>query len=277
MPDLVHCDLHGETPRTFVCVHLKDDSYGLGFNRKEPSDENPYPDAWCDACEVMSSGYGGWDTTPEELQRIALLCSECYERARIRNTRPSVSLDDLASLRWKCGTCDEWHSGPCLDFGFSEPYYWTDECEKTVRSSGLAPDLMRRADGTFLDSDYCSIDGQNFFVRGLIHLPILGASESFCWGVWGSLSRENFELLLKVESDPNPIELKPMFSWLSSKIPVYEDTLSLKMYARVQGRDSRPHFWIERSDHPLSVEFHRGITPERLKELMITLLPAVES
>jgi len=55
MPDVVHCDLHGETPQTFVCVHLKDETYGLGFNREDPSDENPYPDAWCDACDVIRS------------------------------------------------------------------------------------------------------------------------------------------------------------------------------------------------------------------------------
>ena len=136
---------------------------------------------------------------------------------------------------------------------------------------------MRKAEGTFLDSDYCSIDGQNFFVRGLIHLPIIGVAESFRWGVWGSLSRENFETLLKMDVVPDRTKLKPMFSWLSTNIPQYGNTLSLKMYAHIQEPGDRPHFWIERSDHPLSVEFHRGITPERLRELMMCLLPAVES
>jgi hypothetical protein len=50
MPDTVQCDAHGKTPQTFVCVHLKDDATALGFNREEPSEENPYPDAWCDEC-----------------------------------------------------------------------------------------------------------------------------------------------------------------------------------------------------------------------------------
>jgi hypothetical protein len=277
MLDIVQCDLHGETPQTFVCTHLKDESYGLGFNREEPSDANPYPDAWCDACEVVRLENNGWDNTPDELFKIVLLCAECYERSRIRNTHPSVSLSDLAGLRWKCRTCDEWHTGPCLDFGYSEPYYWTKECEKASRLSNLLPRFLRNTTSTFLDSDYCSIDGHDFFVRGLIHIPIIGAAESLRWGVWGSLSRENFETLLKMDGDVERVNLKPMFSWLSTNIPEYGDTLSLKMYAHIQEVGTRPHFWIERSDHPLSLDFHRGITPERVKQIMVVHLPSVAS
>jgi len=65
---------------------------------------------------------------------------------------------------------------------------------------------------------------ENFFVRGLIHLPIIGAAETFRWGVWGSLSRENSETLLKMDDDPGRGELPAMFSWLSTRIPEYPDT-----------------------------------------------------
>ena len=272
MPNVVHCDLHGDTPQTFVCVHLNGESYGLGFNCEEPSDESPCPDAWCDACEVIRAENGGWDNTPDELCKIVLLCAECYKRSRIRNTHPEVSLDDLANLKWKCGACDEWHSGPCLDFGYSQPHYWNREHDEAY---DLSNTVSRSTSGTFLDSDYCSIDGHDFFVRGVIHLPIVGAAESFRWGVWGSLSRESFEKLLAMDGDRDRVKLKPMFSWLSTNIPGYGKTLNVKMYAHIQELGTRPHFWIERSDHPLSLDFHRGITPERLKQLMVTILPAV--
>lgn len=116
MADTVHCETHGETEQTFVCTHLAGDPAGLGFNTDELTDENPYPDAWCDDCEIVRAASGGWNEESEKLIKIALLCTHCYERARIRNTRPTVTLDDLANLRWKCSTCEEWHSGPCLDF-----------------------------------------------------------------------------------------------------------------------------------------------------------------
>ena len=68
-----------------------------------------------------------------------------------------------------------------------------------------------------------------------------------------------------------------MFSWLSSRIPEYPDTLNLKMYAHIQGLGSRPHFRLERGDHPLCVEYHHGITPERVREIMLQRLPALDS
>jgi hypothetical protein len=109
-------------------------------------------------------------------------------------------------------------------------------------------------------------------VRGIIHLPIIGAGETFRWGVWGSLSRDNFETLLKKHEDPKRVEQPPMFSWLSTQIPEYPDTLSLKMYAHIQEPGIRPNFRLELTDHPLSREYHEGITPERVKEIMIQRL-----
>jgi hypothetical protein len=277
VPDTVQCALHGETRQTFVCTHLLGESSGLGFNREEnPGEENPCPDAWCDDCEIIRAAHGSWDSVPEELCKIELLCSECYERCRIRNTRPSVTFDDLSLLRWKCPNCEDWHSGPCLDFGFSEPWYWKKEYENSGRWNEVSAEGLRTPSETFLDPDYCSIDGRDFFVRGIIHLPIIGAADSLRWGVWGSLSLDNFEKLLAMDDDPNCVDLPPMFSWLSSQISEYPDTLSLKMYAHIQEPGTRPQFRLERSDHPLSLEYHHGITPERVREIMLRGLRAVE-
>lgn len=269
MSDMIQCNTHGESLQTFVCTHLLGGGVGLGFNRNEPDEENPFPDAWCDNCEIIRAAHDGWDEESEKLAEISLLCSGCYERARIRNTRPSVTLDDLANLQWQCGSCDEWHTGPCLDFGYDSPHYWLEEHEKINTRARLLPDWGRKRKKTFLDEDYCAIDDENFFVRGLIHLPIIGSAGSLCWGVWGSLSRDNFEKLKETNEDPKRVDLPPMFSWLSNQIPEYPDTLSLKMYARQQEPGQRPIFELELTDHPLSQEYHHGITPERVKEIML--------
>jgi hypothetical protein len=276
VPDTVHCNTHGETQQTFVCNHLATDSAAQGFNTDELTVENPYPDAWCDDCEIIRAAHGEWNDESEKLIKIALLCARCYERSRIRNTRPPVTLDSLASLRWKCGSCDEWHSGPCLDFGVEEPAYWGKDQEKASRWANLVPRAIKKPSKTFLDQDYCAINGESFFVRGLIHLPIIGTSETFRWGVWGSLSRENFEKLLSLDTDENRAGLPPMFSWLSSQLSEYPDTLNLKMHIHIQAPNLRPHFELEESDHLLAQEFHHGITPERVKEIMLQRLSATE-
>ena len=179
-------------------------------------------------------------------------------------------------MRWQCGSCEEWHTGPALDFGYSEPHYWTETYETAHRWTFLPSGDIENPHSTFLDEDYCAIDDENFFVRGLIHLPVIGTAETFCWGVWGSLSRPNFEDLLKAEDGPNRAEFQPMFSWLCTQIADYPDTLSLKMYAHIQEPGLRPHFELQPSEHPLAQEFLNGITPERVKEIMLRRLPAAE-
>jgi hypothetical protein len=274
--DTVHCEAHGETEQTYVCVHLTEETPGLGFNRDEPTTDDPFPSAWCDNCEIIRAAHDGWNEESQSLTKIVLLCSGCYERARIRNTRPTVKLDDLSTLRWKCGSCEEWHTGPCLDFGYDQPHYWDSEIDASTRWSILPSGAVEKPSKSFLDEDYCAINDENFFVRGLIHLPIIGSAETLCWGVWGSLSRQNFEALLKADQSEERVDLPPMFSWLSTRISEYPDTLSLKMHAHIQEPGMRPHFELEPSDHPLSQEFHHGITPERVKEIMLNRLPANE-
>ncbi len=215
-----------------MCSHLTEGSAGLGFNRDEPTEEDPFPDALCDDCDLILEAHKGWTEELEKLIEIRLVCSGCYELSRIRNTRTDVSFEDLSSLRWKCSSCEEWHHGPCLDFSFNSPIYWDSENDDANQieffdsgNTGLPT--------TYLDEDLCVIDG-DYFVRGLIHLPIIGTAETLRWGVWGSLSRENFEKLLSMFDDPKRVELPPMFSWLSSQIDDYPDTLNLKMYAHIQ-------------------------------------------
>ena len=156
-----------------------------------------------------------------------------------------------------------------LDFSYAAPYYWSQEYE---RVNPRDPEFGTEIPETFLNEDYCAIENQHFFVRGLIHLPIIGSAETFCWGVWGSLRRENFEKLLLMFDDTERAELPEMFSWLSNHIDGYPDTLSLKMYALVQEPGSRPRFELEPTNHPVAQEYHHGIAAERVREIMMSRL-----
>ena len=266
MANTINCPKHGESAKTFVCSHLTEESVGLGFNHQEPSEENPYPDAWCDDCEIIFQAHQGWNDESSKLVEVHMLCSGCYGRSRIRNTRTDVKLDDLAEMRWQCGSCEEWHYGPCLDFNYWSPVYWTEENETKNRIGPLKPPY-KTLPSNFLDDDFCIIDN-DYFIRGIIHLPILGTNETFRWGVWGSLKHENFVKVLTMNDDPERVELPPMFSWLSNSIGEYPETLNLKMYAHLQEFGERPEFELEPTDHPLSQEYYAGITPDRVKEIM---------
>src|ERR1051325_3826671 len=274
MSNTVQCETHGETEETFVCGHLISGAVGLGFNRAEPTEDKPFPDAWCDDCNVIYEAHGGWSDETESLISIRLLCSGCYERTRIRNTRTDVTLEDLDQFRWKCYSCEEWHTGPCLDFLYEAPAYWTDQLDQINASDSLD---VNDLPNDYLEDDLCIIDGQDFFVRGIIQLPIVGSGETFRWGVWGSVSKDNFGKLLSQWDDPKRVELEPMFSWLSNSIGEYEeDTLNLKMYAHIREPAEVPLFELEPTDHQLSQEYHHGITAERVKEIMTRRLKEVD-
>ena len=53
-----------------------------------------------------------------------------------------------------------------------------------------------------------------------------------------------------------------------------KETPLTHMYAHIQEPGVRPHFELESTDHPLAQEYHHGITPERVKEIMLRRLPA---
>jgi hypothetical protein len=262
MADMIQCETHGEQEKAFVCTHLASKTSGHGFHSNE-SDDNDFLDAWCDDCELIRDAYDGWAAESEKLIEVVWLCSRCFEWSRIRNTKTDVTLDDLETLRWKCGSCEEWHAGPCLDFSYSAPFYWSEE-DSDPQS------------GNILEKDYCVIDNHDFFVRGVIHLPIIGTAETFRWGVWGSLSSESFRRFWDTYDDPKRNELPPMFSWLSNRIAEYPDTLNLKMSAQIPDLDSRPVFELELTDHPLSQEYYHGISAERVKEIMLGRLQDFE-
>lgn len=269
MGNEIFCVTHGERQKAYVCSHLARGAAALGFNCGDPTADNPFPDAWCDDCELIRASHGGWNDESEKLLQISLVCSECYGRIRIRNTRTAITLGDLATLKWKCSSCEEWHSGPCLDFTYDSPIYWTKEHAETAHRAELKPKTRGKLySAIFLDEDFCAIDDSDFFVRGLIKLPIIGTTAELCWGVWGSLSRQNFGLLMAQQEDQNRDKLPRMFSWLSNEIKEYPSTLNLKMFAHVHNPDERPTFELEPTEHPLVQEYYNGISPEKVKKIM---------
>jgi hypothetical protein len=77
---------HGAGVATFVCRHLAD-GVACGFHCDDEDPDDPWPDAWCDACEVARVREGGWNDAAEAEAQIALTCQHCYEAARERNRR----------------------------------------------------------------------------------------------------------------------------------------------------------------------------------------------
>jgi hypothetical protein len=155
---------------------------------------------------------------------------------------------------FQCQTCGKWHEGIPLDYGYHHPDYWSES-------------LRGKAD-CFLNADFCVIEKRDYFVRGLIEIPIIGAERFFRWGVWTSLSKTNFDKLVNLWNDPKLLDEPAYFGWLSNSIHVYPQTLNLKVNVQSRTIEHRPFMILEPADHPLSIEQRNGVSMDRLREIV---------
>jgi hypothetical protein len=152
-----------------------------------------------------------------------------------------------------CHTCGEWHEGLPLDYAYDAPNYWSES--------------LRSDADSFLNSDLCVIKKQDFFVRGLIEIPVIGSDQPFRWGVWASLSKTNFDKMTDLWDDPKLLYEPAYFGWLSNSIDLYPETLNLKTNVKSRSVGDRPYLLLEPTEHPLAIEQHSGITMERVREI----------
>ena len=107
----------------------------------------------------------------------------------------------------------------------------------------------------------------NFFIRGVLEIPIVETEDVLGYGVWSSLSESSFARVLDLVDDPRRSGEAPYFGWLSNSLAGYPDTLNLKLDVLTRDLGLRPLLRLQDGDHPLIVEQQRGITMDRVYEI----------
>ena len=156
-------------------------------------------------------------------------------------------------MTFRCSTCGEIHEGlPDIGFRFPDYYFGVPEGERETRITE--------------NEDLCIIDNEDYFIRGVMRIPLTDYEEDFGIGVWVSQKKENFETYV---DNYNSDEIGPFFGWLSNEIPFFdEDTINLKTMAHFQGNDQRPLIVPNDADHPLCIAYHQGLTFHQAWELI---------
>jgi hypothetical protein len=154
-------------------------------------------------------------------------------------------------FQYKCLTCEELHDGyPALAFGAPDYYLGLPEDERTRRC--------------LIDEDACIIDGEHYFVRCTMEYPVRDSRDTFSWGVWGSLSAENFEIYVKGQIDAGT----HLFSYLSNALPSYPGSHALECQMCVKPPGTRPSLIVSECDHLLYHDQQNGIDCARALELV---------
>lgn len=163
---------------------------------------------------------------------------------------------------YHCRSCGKVHDALPLTFGPDAPAYWYGLSES---------DRRERAD---LSSDRCVIDGEHFFIRGRLELPIVGSDQCFSWLVWTTLSRDDFLRTTDLWSQQGRETEPPYFGWLSTELKtVYGvSTINLKTHVHTRPIGRRPCVEVEPTDHPLAIEQQKGISWDRVQAFAEHLL-----
>jgi len=159
-------------------------------------------------------------------------------------------------LSWTCTTCGEEHEGLPLDLALDAPWHWDGP----------------QAEGDRISADLCvwtdDEGDRTYFIRGVLHIPILDADDTFRYGVWSSLSERSFERVGDLWDDPARVHEDPYFGWFSNRLTGYPDTLNLPLDVVTTELDLRPAFVLHDGEHPLVREQRDGIRLERVRELV---------
>ena len=149
---------------------------------------------------------------------------------------------------YQCSCCgQEYHELP-LTFGNDFPdYYYSvppDEREKRIEK----------------EESLCVVDGQHFFHRGRLTIPINDHDEDLNFDIWTSISEDNFRKRNDLWESQERVNEDPYFGWLQTIIPTYGDTLNLKTTAVENEVGLIPTIKMIEDGHPLTIDQEKGIT-----------------
>lgn len=166
----------------------------------------------------------------------------------------------MIAKSYLCKSCGKVHDGLPTSYGVEAPFNW----------EGLNDDERKKRGE--ISTDQCVIDNDQFYVKGNIEIPILGASERFVWTVWVSLSQESFARATKLWNKRGRENEPPYFGWLSTRLPCYPETLNLKTSVVTRTKGVRFRIDLEPTDHPLAIEQRTGIGWGRIQEFAEKIL-----
>jgi len=173
---------------------------------------------------------------------------------------------DLSQWEWTCACCGQRKRGvPEQAFDAPIHHHWAaggDPDFKVLEKTG----------------DHCVMEiggSRAFFIRCVLEVPIRNTDERLGFGVWSTLSEQNFQRYADSFSDHDQVRLGPMFGYLANRLPGYPDTLNLKLDVLPQDNLQRPllRLWDADSEHPLYIDQSRGIDIDRLTGLLSQIMP----
>jgi hypothetical protein len=160
-----------------------------------------------------------------------------------------------------CACCGQQHEGTAISFASDYPdnYAKMSDDERDTRA--------------VISSDQCIIDGNEFWLRGCLEIPIHDQDNPFIWGVWANLYPEDFDVITDHwETEGREKLIGPFKGRLGNSLSLYTETANLKLTIQIRPAGTRPLFVIDDQEHPLWREQIEGISLDKAREYSCLLM-----
>jgi hypothetical protein len=157
---------------------------------------------------------------------------------------------------YRCGTCGMQHDELLMDMSYQRPadYFKIPEDERIKR-------IWMNAEA---NTDVCVIDNNEFYVRGILALPLRDSQKEFRWGVWARIEVQDFKHYLELWETDDVAGEPPFRGLLSGGVRDYAGSDTLEVTVHLQQNGQRPRFFVVSEEHPLGIAQRVGITMDEV-------------
>lgn len=161
---------------------------------------------------------------------------------------------------FKCNICGKIHSGLPMDLIYRKPagYFKIPQDERAAR--------------IICNDDICVIDNREFYIRGVLPIPIINSSDEFHWGAWARVDQDDFKTNLEYWDGNIPENLPSLHGTLSGGPKDYPESDMIPVEIILQSGNQRPIFIVLPTDNLLYIDQQNGISMEKVHTFVQALL-----
>ena len=152
----------------------------------------------------------------------------------------------------KCGCCGK-EAG---DFTFDKTYQMPDVIWNL--------DEAVRAERAAIHGDFCRLN-DDYVLRGMVYLPLIGADRCFGWGLWAEVGKEEFFNYFENYENDNSSS-SPFVGRMANSIPFYSETNGIALNIKLGDETLRPIFYGTEQGHLLFKEQNSDVNLERVHD-----------
>jgi hypothetical protein len=167
---------------------------------------------------------------------------------------------EIPSNSFKCGTCGKIHIGLPMDMAYKNPggYFKIPAKERAAR--------------IYSTDDICVIDDTEFYIRGILPIPVVDSDDEFRWGLWARVEESDFIIYSNYWDGDIPVNLPAINGYLSGGMKDYPESDMTPVEIHLQSDNQRPVFKVLPNESQLGIDQQKGITMEKVHSFVEPLL-----